>query len=459
MEQLLPDAAVGEVQTAVHRQKRVQTILDELKDAIDEAEAAASALPAEEEEAPSSSAAISVVIGTSAMADADASLVGKIVAMINGAYFKANKELLPPSATTYERVSPEDVVDRLEMGDAGARANRVLHLAFREDELVGACSSTYSPPWTPENCGHWGILSVHPDAQSSGVASALVRAAEKRLAGACQRVQIEYEYTRGHSHSEKLMEIYENKCGFTCDAPQPRRRRRGGNEGAEEEPETQFRRCRKALPSALILQERPVHLRGIRDSFAESAASVAPEQQPGGIERVGKQFVLSGLVDLARFNGRRAQVMLFEPDEPATYVAVLRPSAASGGGDEEKEVEDEEDEESDAGSLVRVCAKYLVEVDAAAKATVEMAAAVAPALHGEQSAELEVVEDDSEDTALAVGSAVCAAGLTGRADLNGRKGSITAFDAAKGRYAVTFETGEAVLLKPQNLGPVASANF
>ena len=62
-------------------------------------------------------------------------------------------------------------------------------------------------------------------------------------------------------------------------------------------------------------------------------------------------------------------------------------------------------------------------------------------------------------TVVEAGSRVVLHGLVKRADLNGRKGSITAFDAAKGRYAVTFETGEAALLKPQNLSPVASANF
>ena len=72
-------------------------------------------------------------------------------------------------------------------------ANRVLHLAFREGHLLGCCSSTLQPPWTPwtepltrscgpgRTCGHWGLLSVHPDAQGTGVASALIAAAERRL--------------------------------------------------------------------------------------------------------------------------------------------------------------------------------------------------------------------------------------------------------------------------------------
>ena len=69
--------------------------------------------------------------------------------------------MLPPGATKYERVDEDDVENRLEMGDAGARANRVLHLATRGGSLVGCCSSTFQPGWTPEGCGHWGLLVVH----------------------------------------------------------------------------------------------------------------------------------------------------------------------------------------------------------------------------------------------------------------------------------------------------------
>ena len=131
-------------------------------------------------------------------------------------------------------------------------ANRVLHLAFREGQLLGCCSSTLQPPWTPwtgpvmcscavgRTCGHWGLLSVHPDAQGTGVASALIAAAERRLleegcsAWASEvvgaelggAVQIEYEYTSGDPESERLLQWYEarvedlspsmpqGKCGF-----------------------------------------------------------------------------------------------------------------------------------------------------------------------------------------------------------------------------------------------------
>ena len=62
---------------------------------------------------------------------------------------------LPPGGV-YERTSVGDVMNRLQMGDDGARANRVLHLAWRRGECVGVCSSTYQPPWCQEGCGHWG---------------------------------------------------------------------------------------------------------------------------------------------------------------------------------------------------------------------------------------------------------------------------------------------------------------
>ena len=95
------------------------------------------------------------------MAVSDPHLIHSITEMVNHSYYHALKELLPPSQTSYERLSEEDVTDRLEMGDAGARANRVLHLAYREATVVGCCSSTYQPPWTPDGCGHWGARATH----------------------------------------------------------------------------------------------------------------------------------------------------------------------------------------------------------------------------------------------------------------------------------------------------------
>lgn len=139
----------------------------------------------------------------------------------------------------YNRLSAPEVAQRLEMGDAGPDANRVLHLAWRaedetgEETLVGICSSTRQTPWCPRGCGHWGLLAVKVAAQGTGVASALVRAAEHRLSLAgLQQVQIEYEYTRGDATSERLYAWYEGTLGFSG----------GGAPGRQE-----FRRCRKRL--------------------------------------------------------------------------------------------------------------------------------------------------------------------------------------------------------------------
>ena len=71
------------------------------------------------------------------------------------------------------------------------------------------------------------------EAQGTGVASALVRAAEQRLRShGLQSVQIEYEYTRGDLDSERLYAWYEGSLGFSG----------GGPPGHSE-----FRRCRKKL--------------------------------------------------------------------------------------------------------------------------------------------------------------------------------------------------------------------
>jgi len=93
--------------------------------------------------------------------------------MINEAYSTALKEVL--QGGVYERVDEEDIFDRLSMGDSGmAFSNRVLLLAFIENRMVGCISSTYSPPWTPEGCGHWGLLVTDVKEQRKGVAKALV---------------------------------------------------------------------------------------------------------------------------------------------------------------------------------------------------------------------------------------------------------------------------------------------
>ena len=123
------------------------------------------------------------------------------------------KRILPARPAHYDgaqRVDPVDVFQRLvgsgqpllakelsrlanrtDLGAIGT-INRVLHLAYRSGELVGACSSTVQPAWTPSGCGHWGLLAVALAFQGSGVASALVAAAEERLKlCGCSTVQVD----------------------------------------------------------------------------------------------------------------------------------------------------------------------------------------------------------------------------------------------------------------------------
>ena len=228
---------------------------------------------------------IEVVIGTSAMVQEDPTLPHRIATMVNTAYYASLQALLPTGVNEYERVSVEEVEERLEMGDAGPRANRVLHLALRAGQLVGCCSSTYQPPWTPDGCGHWGLLVVDPAAQGTGVASAIVASAEARLAGACALIQIEYDYTADHPPSEKLRGMYEEKLGFTCSNASSRRRSRGASE---------FRRCHKLIPAAMRRRERPVYLRRLRETLVEEVAEVAA-RQPGGVDRIGTMMTLQGV--------------------------------------------------------------------------------------------------------------------------------------------------------------------
>ena len=92
---------------------------------------------------------------------------------------------------------------------------------------------------------------MDPKAQGSGVASALIVAAETRLMqGGCTQVQIEYEYTSGHAHSQRLEDWYEGKLGFERNWGWFVNRligsmvsRRGGGVFSG----NQFRQCRRSL--------------------------------------------------------------------------------------------------------------------------------------------------------------------------------------------------------------------
>jgi len=201
---------------------------------------------------------IRVVIGTSEQAS-DPAMVERLMTMVNTSYYESMKDFLHPRQKTYERLSRGEVIDRLEMGDAGIRANRVLHIAYRGDTLqpssvVGCMSSTYQPPWTEEGCGHWGLLVVDKDEQGKGIASVLVRAAELRLAGVCEQIQIEYEYTPGHAYSERLLQFYEGSLGFQCVNGYNRRPGMG----------TQFRKCRKQVSAELSHRGELLRLQQLR---------------------------------------------------------------------------------------------------------------------------------------------------------------------------------------------------
>jgi len=164
-----------------------------------------------------------VLIGTSKHMEVPG-MVDRICTIVFEAYTSVGKR---------KRMDDYDAQERLSMGDAGIRANRVLHLAFIDNELVGCASSTFSPGWTPEGCGHWGLLAVDPAHQRKGVATALILAAERRLATTMDMIQIEYQHM-GDEYSEALRQWYEVKLGFRGDGP----------------PRPGFRRCLKAIPGS-----------------------------------------------------------------------------------------------------------------------------------------------------------------------------------------------------------------
>jgi len=161
---------------------------------------------------------------------------------------------------------------RLAKGDAGRNANRVLHVALRDERVVGCCSSTLHVGWGAGG-GHWGALAVDPAAQGTGVATALVAAAEQRLLDhGCTSVQIEYHYHPGDADSERLRGWYEGKLGF-----------KGSGSG--------FRCARKRLSESTVARRPAEDLQtGPSVVFGSSGASgnrLFAEEERGSSEDAG----------------------------------------------------------------------------------------------------------------------------------------------------------------------------
>lgn len=178
--------------------------------------------------------------------------------VINSAYASVGKR---------RRCDEDEVLERLEMGDDGPRSNRVLHLAFKGEELVGCASSTFSPGWTPDGCGHWGLLAVDPAHQGCGAATALVLAAERRLATVSEMIQIEYEYTEGDEFSQRLMSWYEGRLGFDG-GPKPKLKG-----------QRCFRRCFKQIAEPVQRKARRRRLHEFRAWLCEHVAAFEAEQE------------------------------------------------------------------------------------------------------------------------------------------------------------------------------------
>lgn len=191
-----------------------------------------------------------VVVGNAKMATEIPGFVERISSMVNRAY-------------GYMRIDEDDVLDRLSMGDPGsARANRVLHIAFLGERPVGCMSSTFKVPWAENGCGHWGLLVVDVDMQGKGIASAMVKAAEARLAGVCDQIQMEYEFTPNDPLSERLLEWYEGRCGFRCVSGPPSRRFQ------------EFRKCRKMISEEEQQRGRRQRLLDLRGDFSAELAAL-----------------------------------------------------------------------------------------------------------------------------------------------------------------------------------------
>ncbi|CAK0883285.1 unnamed protein product [Prorocentrum cordatum] len=214
---------------------------------------------------PNGGGEVLVVIGTSEHAEIPG-MIDRICYIVDKAYSSVGK---------HKHVDEYDARHRLAMGDAGPAANRVLHLAFKGGELVGCASSTFDPGWTPEGCGHWGLMAVDPASQGQGIATALVLACERRLATVNEAIQIEYQYFAGDEHSRRLHAWYEEKLGFQGGGPPPRRG-------------SSFRKCFKDIPEAqqrLGQRRRLLEIRGwLQDQLREAGGRPEEDRAPAAVE-------------------------------------------------------------------------------------------------------------------------------------------------------------------------------
>lgn len=252
--------------TASEQRELLVQKLKEIDEALQEigipSEAREGSAAATSEGAGKGRAPVAVKIGNSKMARESAGLVQQITTIVNTAY-------------GCMRVDQEDVMDRLAMGDPGSsRANRVLHIAFLGERPVGCMSSTFRVPWAEAGCGHWGLLAVDADMQGKGIASAMVAAAESRLAGMSEQIQMEYEYTPGDALSERLLEWYEGRCGFRCLSGPPGRRR------------SEFRKCRKMISAE---EQRLGQRQRLTDLRMEFAAELEALEGSGAAESTDMQ--------------------------------------------------------------------------------------------------------------------------------------------------------------------------
>ena len=212
--------------------------------------------------APTAPRSLRVGVGTPDLVKEDPRFPNRVTSLVNTAFGHAR---LDP-VEVFQRLSGSgqpplgEEITRL-AGAAGHELgsfNRVLHLAWMNEELVGCCSSTIQAPWTPGGCGHWGLVAVTRQHRGCGVASALVAAAERRLTlGGCSQVQIEYEYTPGDAFSQRLLQWYERRGGFVCESGPP--------PAAAESSEQTFRVLRKpllALPESELVGEAAPDVRG-----------------------------------------------------------------------------------------------------------------------------------------------------------------------------------------------------